>query len=220
MPQFIDGRGRRWRFLLDAPLIDLVRLDGIDLLDSSQFQRLVDDDLLAISSMSALLTGQHGLSEPAIMLLFDNEPLRRKALVALARAVEQWFPTSDDFAAVAPSAPDEEASSPSRQTLFGHDDPVIRCYAFAGLLGVSPRGLTYRQLWLMFQGAQQAGRARIASQADLVALSFSCGGMEGETLQEFICSGHTPSGIETMEYDQDTLKQIVVASGGRMGDLN
>lgn len=47
-------------------------------------------------------------------------------------------------------------------------DAVEACYAMAGQIGIHPKGLTMRQLWMMTNGHTRARRDAIVDQAVLV----------------------------------------------------
>lgn len=72
----------------------------------------------------------------------------------------------------------------------------------------------------MFHARQQAARAMLVAQADLIAVTLF-GGASASQVQEFIRTGHMDmsGGEPRMEYDQDTLREIVRQSGGMMGAL-
>lgn len=215
MPQFL-AQDNVWSIRLDAINVELIRSDcGVDLVTQDGASGLSDPLLLA-RVIASLIAGQNGATESACLRMLSDDKTRRRAGKALAKAIAGWWPTEQEIQSVSPE--DDTEPPEGRPTLFCNPDPVVRCLAFAGRLGVSPAGLTYRQLWLMFHGAQQASRAVTTSQADLVAMSVFTGGMSGGTLAEFICSGSVPD-YDAAPYDQETLKQIVKSSGGRMGEI-
>lgn len=47
-------------------------------------------------------------------------------------------------------------------------DAVEACYTFAGTIGVSPDGLTLRQLWRMVDGRNRQRRAELIEQSQLI----------------------------------------------------
>lgn len=47
-------------------------------------------------------------------------------------------------------------------------EPVEACYSLAGVVGIHPRGLTMRQLWMMAEAKTRMQRIAIVDQAVLV----------------------------------------------------
>lgn len=47
-------------------------------------------------------------------------------------------------------------------------DAIESCYSLAGQIGIHPRGLTFRQLWMMATGRARARREEIVEQSVMV----------------------------------------------------